>query len=101
MERKSEQREEIEESQREKSIGSGRKANRAKSMINHSKFIVINDARELSLLAVSINTVNARQMDIRYSRIVPDHPRLRLFSHPFAITVDTVFYDLQTSKIHN
>lgn len=82
MKRKSEKRKEIEKSQREKSTGSERKANRAKSMIKYGEFIVINDARELSLPAASINTVNARQMDVRYSRIVPDHPRLRLFSHP-------------------
>lgn len=58
---------EIDKSEIEESMG-GERANRAKSIINHSKFVVINDARGLSPLATSINTVNRRQMDTPLTR---------------------------------
>lgn len=74
----------IEESEREELMGDGRAANRAKSIINHGEFVVINDARGPFPLAADINTVNARQMDTPYSRGVADHPRLRLFSRPYS-----------------
>lgn len=59
----------IEKSEIEASMRDGEeRANRAKSIINHSKFVVINDARGLSLPAMSINIVNARQMDTVLTR---------------------------------
>lgn len=39
-----------------------------KSIINHGEFVVISDAYAVPTLAASINIVNARQMDTRFSR---------------------------------